>query len=127
MRTDIILNKVIGENKRANIIDIFYIALKEQFPEQHHEAIYAVSTICSLYISHFRCGFPVMKMRTFNTNIRQEVELPIFDCKIYSSILSSIPEERLINIELYNANCTIEERTLKKQDIIEALDFYTNQ
>ena len=122
------LLRIITEgNHKPNCIELFKDALKKELTQCDDKAIYAVAAICTLYISHFRAAFPMQKLRTFNTNIRQEITLPLFDCRLYNTILSSVPEESLESVELFDAKNNIKSVPLKKQDIIEALDFYTNQ
>ena len=91
------------------------------------ENTYAVAAICILYLSHYKLRFPAIKLRAFYTNIREELSLPLFDCKSYNLILANINDNELDVFELIDNNGNIKQVTITKQEIFEALDFYTNQ
>jgi hypothetical protein len=122
-----LLVTIIKRECKLNIIDTLDRAIASSLQTPCNEGTYAAAIICSLYLSHYKLKFPVSKLRTFYTNIKDEVRLPLFDCKSYNIILSTINDEELTNSELIDENGNITHQPLTKAEIFEALDFYTNQ
>ncbi len=102
-------------------------AFSNAFPNASNEANEVVGIICMLYLSHFIAGFPLPALRAFITNIKEEVSLFSFNCKLYEKIYSEIAPESLNAVLLIDEDYEEKIFALTKHDIFEAFDFYTNQ
>ncbi len=125
--TEKLLHSIIGTEHYIKSIDTLKQALDTALQPRDNEDTYAAATICILYLSHYKLKFPASKLRTLYTNIKEETSLPLFDCKRYSSILSAIDEASLQEFELIDNGYNIKRLPVTRQEIFEALDFYTNQ
>lgn len=100
-------------------------ALALTFGNKASDADYtSAGYICTLFLSSILTGFPTMQLHTFVRNSRDNSPQFTFDCKSYDKILSNIEESRLL---LINSEFEYIEKEIEKQDIAEALDFFTNQ
>ena len=122
-----LLNGIIGEQYNLRSIGTIEKALSAALELQSGEETYAAAAICILYLSHYRQKFPIGKLRLFYANIKEEVSLPLFDCKRYNSILSAIDDKELEAFELIDERLSVKETGINKKELFEALDFYTNQ
>ncbi len=102
-------------------------AFSNAFPGTCNDATESAGIECMLYLSHFKAGFPLQALRTFHTNIKEDISPFSFNCKQYEKIYSLIPHEALNNAILLDKDAEEKIFTLTKQDILEALDFFTNQ
>lgn len=112
--------------KEGNGTGCIYEAMTRVLPHSHAEGIEAATAICLLYIAHAKNGFPLARLRTINYNLRQEVALPIFDCRYYDNIIAYISGGLPMTLMLPDATCTPTSTTVCADDLKEAFDFYTN-
>ena len=122
-----LLTSVIGAEHDIKSITTIEEALATALKLQKDEGTYAAAAICILYLSHYKLKFPSNKLRLFYTNIKEEIALPLFDCKAYNSILSAIDDDALESIELIDDKSSIRTVSINKKELFETLDFYTNQ
>ena len=125
--TERLLSAIIGAGKHPKSIRTIEDAIATALSLHKDAGTYAAAAICILYLSHYKYGFPISKLRTFYTNIKEETTLPLFDCKAYNGILQAMSDRQPDNFELMDDRCNIRETQLTKAEIFEALDFYTNQ
>lgn len=84
----------------------------------------AAGIICTLFLSAILEGFPTMKLHTFVRNYCEENPLFTFDCKSYDKITSNMPSRRIL---LIDKQLSYKEKEVKREDILESFDFFTNR
>lgn len=89
--------------------------------------IIAAAYTCSLFLSCIINGLPTERLRIFTNTAREEYGRFIFNCKAYEEIYSHIERTDSDETPLLNKEGNCEFRSLSKNEIFEALDFYTNQ
>lgn len=100
-------------------------ALANTFGEKATDTDYAAAgIICTLFLSSMLAGFPTIKLHTYVRNYRDENSIFSFDCKSYDTILANIKNKQMLLIDS-DFNYTL--RNVSRQEISEALDFFTNQ
>lgn len=121
-----ILHTIIGGEAEERFGEPLFSALRYALTECNKEGIHSAAIVCMLYISHFKCGFPLDKLRKYNYYIRENMQLPHFDCRMYDKILGNIKEEELSSVILIDET-GFRSDSVTKSELSEALDFYTNQ
>ncbi|MBQ5895237.1 MAG: hypothetical protein IIW75_01560 [Bacteroidaceae bacterium] len=82
---------------------------------------------CSLFLSAILTGFPTAKLHTFVHNVQENHRHFSFNCKMYDTILAHMKAEHLTSTPLLNCDSSPITRKCRKEEIFEALDFYTNR
>ncbi len=101
------------------------LALQATFGNRASDSDYtAAGIICTLFLSAILEGFPTIKLHTYVRNYREESSLFTFDCKSYDTIIANISNYNLL---LIDKNIKYTEKKVSKQEILESLDFFTNQ
>lgn len=99
-------------------------ALHATFGNKATDSEYAAAgIICALFLSVIKEDFPTTKLHTFARNYRDENKLFSFDCKSYDKIADNI---KSYNTLLIDNEMHYKEAIIEKQDLLEALDFFTN-
>lgn len=105
----------------------FLSAFKSINKDGDEEELLSAAFICSLFLSVIMEDFPTGKLNIFVRYTRDNCSRFIFDCKMYDTIFRSIQAEELKHVALIDKTGTTCFRECNKQDIFEALDFYTNR
>ena len=91
------------------------------------EEIAAAAYTCSLFLSAILEQFPTEKLHIFVHNIQENYRRFSFNCKMYDTILAHMKAEHLTSTPLLNCDSSPITRECRKEEIFEALDFYTNR
>lgn len=103
-------------------------AMKKGSPLLHGYAV-AFGTVCELYLSCIKTGFPVDKMRQTATYIKETYGSFAFTCKDYGALVELMKHDKkntsgTINFTLLGGIGDIRiNQTATKEEILEALDF----
>ena len=89
--------------------------------------VLAASYICSLFLSAILLGFPTEKLHTYVHYVQENHTRFAFNCKMYDIIYAHMKEEALAAVTLLDADSRAVPRRCLKEDVFEALDFYTNR
>ncbi len=125
--TRLLLERIIGHEIPPTFGEPLITAFGNMFTEAGKESITGAAMICMLYISCTETKMPQSFLRTFYTNLKEEVALFVFDCKKYDKIFELIPNEELSNVNLLNEQTLPQTIRLTKEALFESFDFYTNQ
>lgn len=91
------------------------------------EEILTAAYICTLFLSAITEGYPTAKLHTFVHYAQENYKRFTFNCNMYESIFSKMSQEKLKNVCLLKSDNRTIMRECKKEEIFEALDFYTNR
>lgn len=92
-------------------------------PEEIETAAYT----CSLFLSCLIAKMPTGTLHKFIYSTKERYSRFSFNCNMYETLFSITASQDLENIPLLDSRKEVMTRTLTKQDIFEAFDFYTNQ
>jgi hypothetical protein len=124
------LKKVLENIGGNSIHDMFgepFIAAFRTIHNGRSDEITSAAYTCSLFLSAIKAGFPTMKLHTFVHYIQDNCNRIHFDCTKYDTILALIGKEKMERVVLLDSCCGTIEVECSANDIIEALDFYTNR
>ena len=121
-----ILKKITGRRTPDKFGQPF-IKIFEQAYSGNKEEILAASYTCSLFLSCLIAKMPSEPLRTFTYYTKERCSRFSFNCNMYETLFAKVEECDLNDICLLDGNKEESYRTLTKQDIFEAFDFYTNQ
>lgn len=129
-----------GKNRNAQKVfeEVVGVVLPDGFGEPFVSAfsalykgekgeVEAASYICSLFLSAILCGFPTSKLHLFVHNVQENYTRFSFNCKMYDTIYAHMKEEYLSATILLDADSRAVICGCRKEDVLEALDFYTNR
>ena len=91
------------------------------------DEISAAAYTCSLFLSAILVQFPTEKLHTFVHNIQENHKRFSFNCKMYDTIFAQMKAEHLAKTILIGSDSSTTILECRKEDIFEALDFYTNR
>ena len=91
------------------------------------EEIVTAAYICSLFLSAILEGYPTTKLHTFVHYIQEKCRRFTFNCNMYERIFNKISLEQIKTVPLLRSDNQTTVRECSKEDIFEALDFYTNR
>ena len=118
--------KVVGQLPPEGFGEPFISAFSVLYNGDKNE-IEAASYICSLFLSVILLGYPTSKLHLFVHNVQENYTRFSFNCKMYDAIFAHMNEESLSATVLLDANSNTVVLQCSKEDIFEALDFYTNR
>ena len=105
-------------------------ALKNEKPILHGYAV-AWGLVCELYLSHIKCGFPIEKLKSTVTFIKEHYGKLYFSCKDYDKLYEFMTHDKKnessgsINFTLLSDIGEINiNQIVSKDDIFDSLDFY---
>lgn len=124
-----ILLKELTRLQNANAIaNPLATALHSTFPQADDNEIMAAAIICALYLSHIKEQLPIHILRTYCTAVKETTATIPFDCRMYDSITAALPlHNDTCPMLLLDTNGIPRSRNITRQDIYDALDFYTNR
>lgn len=124
--TEEILQTVVGAFPESPFANRLQKAFSHIFACKKEEAE-AAAIICVLYISHLKTEFPSDKLSNCIYNIEDCIKRIYFDCNKYETITAQIADDDYRKAALLNQDSRIIVYEIKKEDLIDALDFYTNR
>ena len=123
---DIAFEQILGAVPPEGFGEPFATAFSALYNGDNEEIVTA-AYICSLFLSAIMEGYPTSKLHTFVHHAQENYKRFTFNCNMYESIFKEMSQEKLKSVCLLSCdNCTII-RECKKEEIFEALDFYTNR
>ena len=118
--------KVVGVMPPKGFGEPFISAFSALYKGERNE-VEAASYICSLFLSAIMSGFPIPRMHLFVHCIQENYSRFSFNCKMYDAIFAHMKEESLSAVSLLDSDSQVVICKCCKEDVFEALDFYTNR
>ena len=118
--------KIIGTPAPQKFGEPFFTAFSRLYNGSKEE-ITAAAYTCALFLSVILEEYPTAKLHTFVHHVQENYTRFSFNCKMYDSIFNEMNEEMLTAVALLKADNHSTTRECNKEDIFEALDFYTNR
>lgn len=118
--------KVVGIVPPEGFGEPFISAFLAFYNGEKNEVLVASYT-CSLFLSAILLGFPTTKLHTFVHNVQENYTRFSFNCKMYDTIFAHMNEKTLSAMTLLDVNSQVAICECRKEDVFEALDFYTNR
>lgn len=122
----ICFEKIVGVMPPERFGEPFISALSALYKGGKDE-IEAASYICSLFLSAILLGFPTSRMHLFVHCVQENYSRFSFNCKMYDTIFALMKEDSLSAMVLLDADSRAAICECRKEDVFEALDFYTNR
>lgn len=104
----------------------FFTAFSSLYNSGKSEVTIAAYT-CSLFLSAIIAQFSTSRLHTFVHYIQENYSRFSFNCEMYDTIFARMQEEQLSEVILLNKNAQPETHRCSKEDVYDALDFYTNR
>jgi hypothetical protein len=121
-----ILEKICGKRIQSVLGEPFTKAFKS-FNHLEDDVVIAASYTCSLFLSAIKNNFPKEKFHTFVHCMQENYGRFSFDCKMYDRIIEKMGDNAIGKVTLLDEDCNANETRCSRDDITEALDFYTNR
>ena len=121
------LTSMTGKEPHPSFGEPFMHAFAATYTAGNNEEITVAAYICSLFLSAIFEGFPTERLHTFVNYTKEHCCRFTFDCRMYDTLLDRMDEESLKHVALMNIDGSTIFRQCSKDDIKEALDFYTNR
>lgn len=105
------------------------LSFEQKRPVLHGYAV-AWGTVCELYLSSIKCGFPTNKLQQTVRFVRENYGIFIIDCKVYDQLYTYMLHDKknnngVINFTLLQEVGSISiNQTATKEEVFEMLDFY---
>lgn len=105
------------------------LSFEENRPVLHGYAV-AWGTVCELYLSSMKCGFPTNRLHQTVRFIKENYGTFIIDCKVYEQLYAYMLHDKKNNNGVINFTLLKEigdisiNQTATKEEIFEMLDFY---
>ncbi len=118
--------KIIGSQPPQNFGEPFFTAFSILYNGNKNE-ITAAAYTCALFLSVILEEYPTARLHTFVHHVQENYTRFSFNCKMYDSIFNEMDKKMLQAVCLLQPNNHSTTRECNKEDIFEALDFYTNR
>lgn len=123
---DIAFGQILGAVPPEGFGEPFATAFSALYNGDNEEIVTA-AYICSLFLSAIMEGYPTSKLHTFVHHAQENYKRFTFNCNMYESIFKEMSQEKLKSVCLLSCDNRTIIRECKKEEIFEALDFYTNR
>ena len=91
------------------------------------DEVTAASFTCSLFLSAILEEYPTTQLHTFVHHVQEHYGRFSFNCNMYETIFGAMDARHLQDVCLLNGDRRPTYHVCSKEDIFEALDFYTNR
>ena len=118
--------KIIGIRPPEGFGEPFIAAFSALYKGERDE-ILAAAYICSLFLSAIHAGFPTTKLHTFTNHVHENFARFSLNCKMYDVIFAQMKKSDNLAILLLDSNTGFCLSSCCKEDVFDALDFYTNR
>lgn len=123
-----LLKNLIGFDCTTEPAEPLATALRQVFPHIDSDGTTAAAIIGMLYLSHIKRQLPIHILRAYCTAVREETATFSFDCRLYEKITAAMPfHDDICPVQMLDAHCTPCQENVTREDIDDALDFYTNR
>lgn len=123
---DIAFEKILGIAPPEGFGEPFATAFAKLYNGNEEEIATAAYT-CSLFLSALFEKYPTDRLHTFVHHVQENYSRFSFNCSMYETIFKEMDEKSLRTVCLLNICNTPTVHNCSKEDIFEALDFYTNR
>lgn len=121
------LSSIAGSGIHPDFGEPFKSMFAAHYPNGSDEEITVAAYICSLFLSSILKGFPTDKLHVFVHYAKDECSRFTFDCKMYDTLVGSIDGNSLKMVPLMDNCGNTAHCECRKEEIMEAFDFYTNR
>ena len=118
--------KIVGITPPAEFGEPFATAFSKLYNGEEEE-ITAAALLCSLFLSAIFEGFPTSRLHTFAHYAQENNRRFSFNCNMYETIFKEMDIENTQGVCMLNNSNQTKIRKCSKNDIFEALDFYSNR
>jgi hypothetical protein len=118
--------KIVGIEPPDGFGEPFIAAFSALYKGERSE-ILAAAYICSLFLSAIHAEFPTMRLHTFTNYVHENYTRFSFNCKMYDAIFAQMKVSDDFATVLLDSNAGLTLINCSKEDVFDALDFYTNR